>query len=73
MINRYKMTMILYINEWCYTMITGIPHNIPFGMCHVGCKGISHEHVVCFLTIWYAFVTMRYAYSKPQKTLIYDI
>ncbi len=36
-----------------YAMVVGISHDIVFGICHVGCKGISYNHVVCFLAIQY--------------------
>ncbi len=38
-------------------------HDIAFGMCHVRCTGIPHDHVVCFLAKMYVF-------AKPQKTSI---
>ncbi len=31
-----------------YAMVTGISYDIPFGMCHVGCKSLPHDHVVYF-------------------------
>ncbi len=36
-------------------MVSGISHDIAFGVCHVGCKDIPHDHVVCFLAMWYGF------------------
>ncbi len=30
----------------CYG--AGVSHDIAFDMYHVGCKGIPHDHVVCF-------------------------
>ncbi len=37
-------------------IIVSIPHIIAFGMFHVDCKGIPHDHVVLFLAMWYAFL-----------------
>ncbi len=45
-------------------MVAGIPHDIVFGMYHVGFMGIPHDHVVFFLAMRYAFLTMRYAVFK---------
>ncbi len=39
----------------CYAMVCSIPHAIAYGMHHLVCKGISHDHVVCFLAMWNAF------------------
>ncbi len=56
-----------------HAMFGSLPHAITFDMCHVICKNIPHDHVVCSLALWYAYFTMWYACSKPQKTSIYDI
>ncbi len=68
---RVMVGIPLYVGSWlislythCYAMIAGISHDMAFGMCHLGCQGILHDHVVCVLTMqWYTF-------SKPQKTSI---
>ncbi len=31
-----------------YAMVASIPHDITFGMCNVGCKGIPHDFMVWF-------------------------
>ncbi len=50
-------------------MFDSMPHSIAYGMLYVECKGIPHGHVVYFLAIVF-FLTMWYAFSKPQKTSI---
>ncbi len=51
-------TIILLSYLDIYAIVAGITHYIvAFGVCHVGCKGITHDHVVCFLTM-YVFFTM---------------
>ncbi len=52
------------IGKIYYTMVGSILHAIAFGMCHY--------NVVCSLAMCYAFLTM-YVFTKPKKTLIYDI
>ncbi len=48
-------------------MVAGISHDIAFGMCHVESKDIPHDHVVCFLVMLYAFLTMWYTLSNLGK------
>ncbi len=47
-----------------YTILTYISNGqiIAFGVCHVECKGIPHDHVVCFLSMRNAILTMWYAF-----------
>ncbi len=47
-------------------MVAGMLHDLAFVIFQVVCNGIQIDHVVCILTLWYAF-------SKPHKTSIYDI
>ncbi len=47
---------ILYLHLILYAIVAGISHDIFIDMCHVECKGIPHDHVVCVLTIWYTFL-----------------
>ncbi len=39
---------MLPLGNMHYAMVAAISHDIAFGMCYVGCKGISHHHVICF-------------------------
>ncbi len=39
-------------------MVDNIPHTIAIGMHHVVCKGNLHDHVVCILAMWYAFLAI---------------
>ncbi len=41
-------------------MVADISQDITFGMCPVGSKGI-------LLNIWYAFMTMWYAFTKTTE------
>ncbi len=54
-----------------YAMVAGIPHDIAFGMCHVGCKGIPHGHMVCFCDHVVCFYTttenFNLGYLKVRK------
>ncbi len=43
-----------------YAMVGSIPHTIAFGMCHVKCKGISHNHMVSFLAIAMLFTAENF-------------
>ncbi len=33
-----------------YVMVAGIPHDIAFGVCHIGYKGVPYH-----ITMWYDF------------------
>ncbi len=59
-----------YIKVYNNAMVASILHAIAFEMCHVISEGIPHDHVVYYLIMWYAFLTMWYALSKAQKTSI---
>ncbi len=50
-----------------YAMVAGIPHDIPFDMCHVVCKGIPHDYCFGHVVSFFGHVV---SFSKPQKTLI---
>ncbi len=52
-----------------YAMVGSIPHAIAFDMCHVVCEGMPHDHVVCILAMWYAFLTMGYVYGSGCSAL----
>ncbi len=51
-------------------MVVGISHDIAFGMCQMGDKGIPHDCLVCFLTMWYAFFDRVVCFLKSDKTYI---
>ncbi len=58
----------MYMEYIFYAMIGSLPHAIAFGMCHVvGSKSIPQGHVICLLTMWYAFLIMWYASFKTTK------
>ncbi len=53
----------------CYS---SIPHAITFGMCHVVCKSIPHDHVMFFGHVVCVFKTtenLNLRYSKMIKTM----
>ncbi len=54
-------------------MVGSIPHDIAFGMCHVVSKGIPHNYVVCFLAMWYAFLTHLTAHLRYFMKYVDDI
>ncbi len=45
---------------WLYIMVADISCDISFDIWYLGCKGIPHVHVLCFLAMQYAFFTMWY-------------
>ncbi len=69
-------SMVWYLRQYIsinyYAKVAGISHAIAFGMCHVGCKGIGHDHVVCCLAMWYAFLKLhknQFMIFKSKKKL----
>ncbi len=55
----------------CYAMIGSIPHAITFDMYHVVCKGILHDHVVCFGILVFCFDHVV-CYFKAMKIFNLD-
>ncbi len=53
--------VVLGAGKFYYAMVGSRPHHIAFDMGHVQCTGITHDHVVCFWAMWYAFLTKWYA------------
>ncbi len=51
-------------------MVAGISHDTAFGMCHLWYKGIPH-HVICFLVMWYTFMTICFFKNTENWNLTY--
>ncbi len=58
--------IVLELGTQHYAIVAGISHDIAFGMCHVECKGITHDHVVYVLTMWY-LLTMSYVFKTTEN------
>ncbi len=70
-LRRYYTFNILCLTElyyaWSYAMVGSIPHAIVFGMCHIVCRSIPHDHVVCILAKWYVFLEHVVSFFQTTK------
>ncbi len=70
-----KSSFVKIYTHMSYAMVVDITYDWTFDMYYLRCKGILHDRVVCFLTMWYAlfdYVVCLFQ-NHMQNTSIYDI